>query len=53
YFAHVESLFCMKARNEEFDHQARLFLERDQVYRHNDLLLVIVKKCHSLCQPSP
>ncbi|KAK4015115.1 hypothetical protein OUZ56_030105 [Daphnia magna] len=40
-------------RNEEFDHQARLFLKRDQVYRHNDLLLVIVTKCHSLCQPSP
>ncbi|KAK4028266.1 hypothetical protein OUZ56_017546 [Daphnia magna] len=42
-----------EAKNEEFDHQAKLFLKRDKVYRHNDLLLVIVTKCHSLCQPSP
>ncbi|XP_052280494.1 transcriptional adapter 1-like [Dreissena polymorpha] len=48
YLHHLKSWFRMKIAKEEFDKEARKLLTSQTVHLHNEFLLAIFSKCHSL-----
>ncbi|WAR30967.1 TADA1-like protein [Mya arenaria] len=48
YLFHLKQWFRMKIAKEEFDKEARKLLQAKTVHLHNEFLLAIFSKCHTL-----